>query len=87
MYLLFFSGETQIDFGRTAAVNCPVIRSDQEETLTAWDIPGISGQDTKLFNARIGPTGGKKGYEGITGKGIGLLNKNYRLCLTFCFEK
>ena len=61
------SGQTKIDFGRTSAVNCEPIEGEEEETVTPWARSIISGQDTKNFSATIGPTGGKKGYEGITG--------------------
>ena len=40
---------------------------EDKEDVTPWTIPKINGKYEKIFRARIGPTAGKRGYEGITG--------------------
>ncbi|XP_013778300.1 protein Skeletor, isoforms B/C-like [Limulus polyphemus] len=42
--------------------------SNTEVENRAWEIPSIVCPANRTFYAQIGPTGGKKGYQGITGQ-------------------
>ncbi|XP_076317083.1 uncharacterized protein LOC143229119 isoform X2 [Tachypleus tridentatus] len=42
--------------------------SSTEAEQRAWEIPSIVCPANRTFFAQIGPTGGKKGYQGITGQ-------------------
>ncbi|XP_013780945.1 protein Skeletor, isoforms B/C-like [Limulus polyphemus] len=65
----FYTKHTiRIDFGRTPASKCSSLlggMSEKSDKVKVWPPQKISGVST--FEARIGPTGGDKGYTPITG--------------------
>jgi len=65
---------TQIDFTSKDKVNtCFALTSNREDTNTPWFINPIFNPSKRLFSARLGPAGGKKGYSGQTGLPSGSL--------------
>ncbi|KAL3912541.1 MAG: hypothetical protein SGILL_006840, partial [Bacillariaceae sp.] len=67
----FERGDMAIEFGRTAADNCPLLYDGTgvgptEPPAEPWDIPRIPDTVTEI-TAHIGPSGGPRGYASITG--------------------
>ena len=61
------SSDVLINFGDTGAT-CPAFTAGERETLPAWEIPTLVGDESKTsFQVDIGQAGGQQGYEGITG--------------------
>ena len=59
----------KINFGRPPNRECSSLEKGEEtEELKAWDQVRISGADTKVFNFKLGQSGGARGYAGITSK-------------------
>lgn len=63
----FITDDIRIDFSSKSDHDCPTSLNDipDEDALTPWPPAIISGET--VFSARIGPTGGKRGYTPITG--------------------
>ncbi|XP_072030814.1 uncharacterized protein [Amphiura filiformis] len=68
-------GDLQINFGRPSS-GCPsLVPTDGGPggEVQPWKQEEIGGEKVKFFRADIGQSGGKKGYEGITGHtGLGI---------------
>ncbi|XP_013385793.1 protein Skeletor, isoforms B/C [Lingula anatina] len=63
-------GDLMINFGRPPVNNCPEFQTLRPtiKPKKPWVPQTLSGENTRIFTARLGPTGGKRGYEGITGR-------------------
>ena len=58
---------TQINFGQTEKSNdCFEFNTDRKEILTPWRIDPIFDPNKRVFSARLGPAGGRKGFSGKT---------------------
>ena len=55
-----------IDFGRDPVNQCTLQCSDCEVPVVPWTQPVLS--HTTTITAQIGNSGGRQGYEGITGE-------------------
>ncbi|CAN7999777.1 unnamed protein product, partial [Ixodes pacificus] len=72
-------GDVFLDFGRQPAWNCPSPDEEapKERGATAtepplsaedtWQIPAVVCPEDRTFRMQIGPAGGRKGYQAITG--------------------
>ena len=58
----------KINFGRSGVRNCPAVMARNEDVPTPWVPAMLSGADTTVFSAQIGPAGGSRGYTPITGR-------------------
>lgn len=68
-----------INFNSTEPVNdCVSFTMGEEPVPEVWDKSQIFDRAIRSFNAVLGPAGGKRGYQGITGS----LNMN--LCKISC---
>lgn len=57
-----------LEFGRKVPYEtCVAFTSDREDHTTPWKIPPIFDPSRRSFEARLGPSGGKRGYSGKTG--------------------
>jgi hypothetical protein len=68
-HLAYPRTNVSIEFGRDIIDNCAPLLSEimmTEAPLTSFEIPMI--QDVTSFIANIGPSGGDRGYKGITGQ-------------------
>ena len=64
------TSDVLINFGETGAT-CPAFTAGERETLPAWEIQPLVGDESKTtFQLDIGQAGGQQGYEGITGRSI-----------------
>ncbi|XP_066281067.1 protein Skeletor, isoforms B/C-like [Branchiostoma lanceolatum] len=61
------SDQVQLMFGREASDMCEMISSATPAPVTPWPTRKIKGDQVTNFTVRIGPTGGRRGYEAITG--------------------
>ena len=59
----------QIDFGRTSST-CPALNQGAEipPVTDGWTIDPIVELENATFTAEMGLSGGRKGYDAITGK-------------------
>lgn len=66
-FILLSTEDTKIDFSAVDDHSCLSSLTDvpQDSELEPWT-PAVITQST-MFTARIGPTGGKRGYSAITG--------------------
>ncbi|XP_014255074.1 protein Skeletor, isoforms B/C [Cimex lectularius] len=55
-----------VEFGKTQD-NCFPFATNDKEILEPWDRPKIIDKGLRVFTATLGPSGGKRGYQGITG--------------------
>lgn len=74
-----FAGDVFLDFGRQPAWNCPSpdeeVPKERGATATepplsaedTWQIPAVVCPEDRTFRMQIGPAGGRKGYQAITG--------------------
>lgn len=62
------TGSKVLNFGRKPMANCRPVEGVEEKDLQGWPAPSISGENTKTFTITLGPPGGKRGYESITGR-------------------
>ncbi|KAK2712802.1 protein Skeletor, isoforms B/C-like [Artemia franciscana] len=60
-------GDRAIEFGRQGKKNCDNFVVVPEETPKPWNIPPIFDPSKRVFVARIGPSGQRRGYSGLTG--------------------
>ena len=51
----------------TGRTNCQDLQRDNDVPVEAWRPQRILGDDITEFEARIGPTGGRRGFTPITG--------------------
>ncbi|CAH1784589.1 unnamed protein product [Owenia fusiformis] len=59
----------KVNFGRTAMRNCPNLNTGNDGPApTPWKKIELFGAMNNTFTAKIGPTGGKQGYEALTGR-------------------
>jgi len=59
---------TQIDFGNKEPYNdCFPLTTDRKEVTTPWFVPPVFDPARRIFKARLGPGGGRRGYSGKTG--------------------
>lgn len=73
--------DIKIHFNTSEPVNdCFSFSKREKVTYEPWDRPQITDKAIRSFSATLGPSGGKKGYEGITG-----LYSNYALILKIYF--
>ncbi|XP_050048940.1 protein Skeletor, isoforms B/C [Dermacentor andersoni] len=69
-------GDMFLDFARQPAWNCPAPDDDATESNSeaegsaddAWQIPPVSCPADGVFQMQIGPAGGRKGYQAVTGQ-------------------
>ncbi|KAI8506560.1 hypothetical protein Bbelb_159870 [Branchiostoma belcheri] len=61
------TGNVQLQFGRSLSYACGMIGGGTPAPVTPWPANTIPDNVT-TFTARIGPAGGVRGYEGITGQ-------------------
>ncbi|XP_035666294.1 protein Skeletor, isoforms B/C-like [Branchiostoma floridae] len=59
--------QVRITFGRQASDMCEMIISAMPAPVTPWPTRKIKGDQVTNFTVRIGPTGGRRGFEAITG--------------------
>ena len=52
----------------TGRTNCQELQRDNDVPVEAWKPQRILGDAITEFEARIGPTGGRRGFTPITGK-------------------
>ena len=62
-------GGIVLDLVRAPSRSCTPVVQLEGEQLEAWDLLYIRADETPEIEATIGPTGGQKGYEAITGMG------------------
>jgi len=59
---------TEIDFGNTEPYDsCIPFSTDRKEVTTPWRVPPIFDSSRRIFSARLGPGGGRRGFSGKTG--------------------
>lgn len=59
---------TRSSSSSSSSSSSAAIQSSSSNQDSAWEIPPIICPSDRTFRAQIGPTGGKKGYQAITGK-------------------
>ncbi|KAG8230724.1 hypothetical protein J437_LFUL010825, partial [Ladona fulva] len=66
---LYPRGSLSVNLGRKEAEsNCfAFTRTQTTEPLEPWEIPHILDRNIRTFKATLGPSGGKRGYQGMTG--------------------
>ncbi|XP_071445168.1 protein Skeletor, isoforms B/C [Hetaerina americana] len=65
---LYPRGSLSINLGRKEAEsNCFAFTRSSAEPKKPWNIAHILDQNIRLFTATLGPSGGKRGYHGMTG--------------------
>jgi len=58
----------QIDFGNSEPYNdCISFTTDRKEVSAPWFVPPIFDPNRRIFSARLGPGGGRRGFSGKTG--------------------
>jgi hypothetical protein len=88
---------TQIDFGNTEPYNdCISFTTDRKEVTAPWFVPPIFDPAKRIFSARLGPGGGRRGFSGKTGlpasnlvwyiEGLMVPDVYLRRGLTYSFE-
>jgi len=59
---------TQVDFGSTEPTDdCIPFTTDRTEVTLPWRVPPIFDPNRRIFSARLGPGGGRRGFSGKTG--------------------
>lgn len=53
---------------KEAQSNCVSFTTSHQEKIEIWDKAQIFDKTIRTFKAYVGPSGGKKGYQGITGQ-------------------
>ena len=67
MYVI--PGGKALQLNRAAMRSCNAVKVDSNTTpVQGWKIPVIRADKSPVIEVTIGPTGGKKGYQGITGE-------------------
>lgn len=67
----FPSDNVSLDFGRSVVDNCPplMVGEETDPPVEPFIRPDIGDTDgTTVFDCHIGPSGGPRGYEAITGE-------------------
>lgn len=72
---LYPKRDIKIHFNTTEPYNdCFSFAARNAEKWDAWERPQIYDKAIRSFTATLGPAGGKRGYQGITGKKLSLRN-------------
>ena len=66
--VLCCTGNVKLDFGRAPMEECPALQMREVLNYNAWASPSLDGGDIRTFRASLGPTGGARGYQAITGE-------------------
>ena len=61
-------GGKALQLNRPAMRSCDAVTPLDTGTVEGWNIESIRAYENPVIEVTIGPTGGKKGYQGITGE-------------------
>ena len=59
-------GGKALQLNRAAMRSCDAVRPLDTGTVEGWNIDSIHADENPVIEVTIGPTGGTKGYQGIT---------------------
>ena len=70
MTTYIISGGKALQLNRAAMRSCNAVTPLEKdpEPVEGWYVPFMRADDINVVDVTIGPTGGKKGYQGITGE-------------------